>query len=111
MTEPVKFSLRNRWSGKVIFECELSPDVAAGDEPQKLRYAVQKGGESRADLRGADLHAADLSEADLRRVNLSGADLSGAELGGIRRSPDHKNGRRSSAPLLETAQECVDGFG
>ena len=100
MTEPVKFSLRNRWSGEVIFECELPPDVAAGDETQKLRYAVQKREESRADLSGANLSGADLSGAELGGTNLLDANLRGANLSSANLSGAHLNGAHLSGANL-----------
>ena len=56
--------IRNRFTGKIIFEVEGDTLVGANL--------------SGADLRGSDLRGSDLSEADLSGANLFGADLEGA---------------------------------
>ena len=73
----MKYEIKNRFSGKVIFEFECA----------SLRLCVeaaveQKVSLSEADLREAYLREADLREADLRGADLSGADLSEADLSG-----------------------------
>ena len=94
MTDTIKFSVNNRFTGAVQFVAELS---CKEDErfSVKLGLAVRWALKTRADLSGAnlsgadlsganlsraDLSRADLSEADLSRADLSGADLSGADL-------------------------------
>lgn len=77
--------IKNRFTGAVIFSCELSADVAARSRGAQIGFAVRKAIRagvdlSRADLTGADLSGADLSGADLRGADLSGANLAGANL-------------------------------
>ena len=58
--------IKNRWTGKIIYEHNGS----------NLRGANLYG----ANLRGADLRGADLREANLRGANLHRADLRGADI-------------------------------
>ena len=56
----MKFEIKSRWSGKILFEAETkSLEVA-------VKLAVEKG----ADLRGADLWGADLRGAYLRGAEI-----------------------------------------
>ncbi len=90
MATLVKFEIKNRWSGKVIFshECESIKEAVAAalDADADLRGADLSGANLSdaylrgADLSGANLRGADLSYADLRGANLSDADLRGADL-------------------------------
>jgi hypothetical protein len=87
----MKFEIKHRWTGTVIFTAEIEAD---GDTAisVKLGLAVRAALKAKADLRGADLRDAnlrdadlrdaDLRDADLRDANLSGADLRGADLSG-----------------------------
>ena len=69
------FQIKNRFTGAVQFECELSAQVA--DES----YSIQLGFAVKAAIRAdANLAGADLAGADLARANLAGADLAGANL-------------------------------
>ena len=87
----MKFQIKNRWTGSVIFTSEIDADESA-PRSIKLGLAVhiavnEKAPLRDADLLGADLRDADLSDADLRGAalrdaDLRGADLSGASLGG-----------------------------
>jgi hypothetical protein len=70
----IKIEIKNRWTGKVIFEYEN--DKAA------IKEAVIAANLIDANLRGADLRDANLRGADLIGANLRGADLIGANLGG-----------------------------
>ena len=70
----VKFEIKNRWTGSVLFEYEK--------ENNTLKDTVEKAIEEGADLEGADLEGADLEGADLRGADLEGADLRGAYLEG-----------------------------
>ena len=82
----MNYQIKHRWTGKVLFECDV-PDDKSG---MAARYALEKATQGDADLsdadlsgavlRGADLSGADLSGADLRGADLSDADLSGAVL-------------------------------
>jgi hypothetical protein len=86
----MKFEIKNRWNGSVLFECEaLSLKIAveiALSKKINLSYADLSGVDlsytdlSRANLSRADLSRANLSRADLSRADLSCADLSGAKL-------------------------------
>ena len=90
-TQVRKQQILNRWTGAVLFECEIPAHVESG---LAMRHALETAVAKRprivlsdadlrgADLRGADLRDADLSDADLRGADLRGADLSGAVLSG-----------------------------
>lgn len=80
----MKFEIKNRFSGKVVFNYEIECDeneyygLKLG---LAVKIAVSLGSNlSDADLRGADLRRADLCGANLRRADLSGADLRRADL-------------------------------
>ena len=68
----MKFEIKHRWSGNVLFTAEV----------KTLKLAVELAVKSGTNLSGTDLSGADLSGADLYGTNLSGADLSGADLSG-----------------------------
>ena len=72
----VKFEIKNRWTGSVLFEYEK--------ENNTLKDTVEKAVEEDAYLGGAKLEGADLEGAKLRGANLEGADLEGAYLGGAK---------------------------
>ena len=78
----MKFEIKNRWSGRVQFECELTAEVAGKSYGLQLGFAVNQAYLSDADLSGADLSDAVLRGADLSDAVLSGADLRGAVLRG-----------------------------
>ncbi|WP_186194441.1 pentapeptide repeat-containing protein [Burkholderia gladioli] len=93
----MKIEILNRWTLKVMFECEADSMKVAVELACKqgtyLRDADLRGADlcganlsdanlRGADLRGADLRGADLSDADLRGADLSDADLRGADLCG-----------------------------
>ena len=82
----IKIEIKNRWTGKVLFEYEkedntiketvveaLKNDAYLGDADLRGTYLGD------ADLRGAYLGGADLGDADLRGADLGDADLRGAE--------------------------------
>jgi len=68
----MKFEIKSRWSGKVLFSAET----------KSLKLAVEMAVGKKANLWGADLREADLSGANLWGADLSGADLRGANLRG-----------------------------
>ena len=70
----VKFEIKNRWTGSVLFEYEK--------ENNTLKDTVEKAIEEGANLRGANLRGADLEGANLEGAYLEGADLRGANLEG-----------------------------
>ena len=73
----MKIEILNRWTLKVIFECEADSMKVA------VELACKQGADlSDANLRGANLRGADLSGAYLRNADLSGANLRGANLSG-----------------------------
>lgn len=87
----VKIEIKNRWTGKVLFELESENNtvkntvVEAVKGDASLRDADLRGADLRgANLSGASLSGANLSGANLRDANLSGADLSGADLRGVK---------------------------
>ena len=78
----MNIEIKNRWTGDVQFECELSAEIACRRYGARVGFAVRQALGSNADLRDADLSGAILSGAVLRDADLSGADLSGAILSG-----------------------------
>ena len=66
----MKFEIKNRFSGELIFTIETG----------SWRLAIEAAIKSNVDLSSANLLSADLSSADLRSANLSYADLSSADL-------------------------------
>ena len=68
----MKFEIKARVTGSVLFECEAA----------SLKIAVEKAIEARASLAGANLAGANLVRANLVRANLSGASLVRANLAG-----------------------------
>jgi uncharacterized protein YjbI with pentapeptide repeats len=82
-----KFQIKNRFTGVVQFECELSADIAQKEYSLQLGFAVKKAVKVganlvRANLVRASLAGANLDGANLYRANLDGANLIGANLGG-----------------------------
>jgi hypothetical protein len=78
----MKFQIKHRWTDAVLFECELSEDIAKQPLSAQLGYAVKEVLKSDADLSGADLSDAYLSDAYLSGADLRGAYLSDAYLRG-----------------------------
>ena len=76
----MKLQIKNRFSGKVQFECELTADLENSSYGLKLGFAVKKAIETKANLSEADLSWANLSKANLSEADLSEADLSWANL-------------------------------
>ena len=72
MNKEIKISIKNRWTGSILFEYSSVDNTLAKTVTEAL-----KGG---ADLREANLYEANLYEANLRGANLRGADLRGANL-------------------------------
>jgi uncharacterized protein YjbI with pentapeptide repeats len=80
----MKHQIKNRYTGDVLFECELPAHTPSG---LAMRHTLEKAIQNKANLRGADLRGAnlrgaDLQWADLRWANLRGADLRWANLRG-----------------------------
>lgn len=84
MNKEIKISIKNRWTGSILFEYSSVDNTLAKTVTEalkggaNLRGAVLYG----ANLRGADLYGADLYGADLRGANLYGANLRDADLRG-----------------------------
>ena len=76
----MKFEIKNRWSGEIIFSIETDSWRLAVELAVKSRANLSRADLSGADLSGANLSWANLSGANLSRANLSGANLSGADL-------------------------------
>ena len=72
MNKEIKISIKNRWTGSILFEYSSVDNTLA-----KTVLEALKGG---ANLRGADLCNADLRNANLRNANLRNADLRNADL-------------------------------
>jgi len=107
----LKIEIKNRFSGKVLFDYEQEENsvkitLEAGiKECVDLSYAHLRGADlSGADMRGADLNGADLRGADLSYAHLSGADLRDAYLGDVHLRGAHLSG----AHLSGTAQVGAD---
>jgi len=66
----MKFAIRHRYSGSVLFALET----------ESLKMCVEAAIQGGADLQDADLRCEDLRGADLRGADLLGADLLGANL-------------------------------
>ena len=71
----MKFEIKNRFSGEIIFSIETDTWRLAVEAAIKSKANL-----SYADLSYANLRSADLSSADLSSANLSYADLSSANL-------------------------------
>ena len=81
----MQFQIKHNFTSAVLFECELSAEVATQGDRLKLGFAVRAALKAGANLTGANLTGADLAHvnlagADLTHVNLAGADLTGADL-------------------------------
>ncbi|AIV66827.1 pentapeptide repeat-containing protein [Burkholderia pseudomallei] len=76
----MKIEILNRWTLKVIFECEADSMKVAVELAYKQSVSLSGANLSGANLSGANLSGADLRDANLRGANLSGANLSGADL-------------------------------
>jgi len=127
----MKFQIKNRWTGSVIFTAEIDADesaprsiklgmavhIAVNEKADlsdaDLRWATLRGADLRgadlrgATLRGAPLRDADLRDADLRDATLRGADLRGADLlgadlsGASLRGADLRGASLGAAPVIE----------
>src|SRR4051812_38650117 len=82
----MKFEIKNRWNGSVLFAHEADGNTIAITLSMALEAQSRLIGAYLRDayLRDADLSGADLRGADLRGADLRGADLRGADLTPIR---------------------------
>ena len=77
----MKFEIKNRFSGEVMFSCQLTAEIASKSYGLQLGFAVKKAIVARANLADANLARADLADADLAGANLADANLVGTNLG------------------------------
>ena len=84
MNKEIKISIKNRWTGSILFEYSSVGNTLAKTVTEALKGGANLYGADlrEADLRGADLYGANLREANLRGADLYGADLRGADLYG-----------------------------
>ena len=82
MNKEIKISIKNRWTGSILFEYSSVDNTLAKTVLEALKGGADlRGANLRgANLYGADLYGADLREANLREANLYGANLRGANL-------------------------------
>ena len=78
----MKFEIKNRFDGSVIFSQETSSMKVCVEAAIKYGANLSGANLSGANLSGAELYRANLSGANLYKANLSGANLSGANLSG-----------------------------
>ena len=79
MNKEIKISIKNRWTGSILFEYSSVDNTLAKTVLEALKGGANLCG---ADLRGANLYEANLYGADLRGANLREADLYEANLYG-----------------------------
>ena len=77
MSEKIK--IRHRDTNAVLFECEAPADLSSG---LRMRHALEKATQARANLARANLVLANLDRANLAGANLAGANLARASLDG-----------------------------
>jgi uncharacterized protein YjbI with pentapeptide repeats len=75
-------TIKHRFTGAVLFECEIPPELAEAPAARQLGFAVKEALKARADLARAYLADAYLARADLARADLAGAYLARADLAG-----------------------------
>jgi len=72
----MKFDIKHKISGDILFSCELPEDIANLSPRKQLGWAVLEAMKSGADLCNANLSGANLRGASLRDASLCDADLS-----------------------------------
>ena len=84
MNKEIKISIKNRWTGSILFEYSSVDNTLAKTVTEALKGGanLREANLREANLYGANLYGADLYGADLREANLRGADLYGANLYG-----------------------------
>nr|DAW28880.1 MAG TPA: pentapeptide repeat protein [Caudoviricetes sp.] len=82
MSKEIKISIKNRWTGSIIFEYSSVDNTLAKTvlEALKGEADLREANLYGANLYEANLYGANLYGADLREANLYGADLRGADL-------------------------------
>ena len=76
----MQFAIKNRFTGAIQFECEITAEIAGQSYGLQLGFAVKKAFEAHANLAGAYLADANLAGAYLAGANLAGANLAHANL-------------------------------
>jgi hypothetical protein len=90
----------NRWTLKVIFECDADSMKAAVELACKQGVNLSGSNLSGSDLSGSDLSGSDLSGSNLSGSNLSGSNLSGSDLSGSNLSGSNLSGSDLSGSNL-----------
>ena len=82
MNKEIKISIKNRWTGSILFEYSSVDNTLAKTVLEALKGGANlRGADLRgANLRGANLYGANLYGANLYEANLRGANLYGADL-------------------------------
>ena len=75
----MKYAIKNRWTGVVIFEAEIECE-ASSSEGVKLGLSVRAAFKTGANLTGANLVGVNLTGANLTGASLAGANLADADL-------------------------------
>jgi uncharacterized protein YjbI with pentapeptide repeats len=76
----MKFEIKSRWSGAVLFSAETDSLKLAVELAVKSRADLARANLAGADLADTNLAGANLAGANIARANLAGADLAGADL-------------------------------
>ena len=119
MNKEIKISIKNRWTGSILFEYSSVDNTLAKTVLEalkggaNLRGANLRGANLRgANLYGADLYGANLRGADLREANLYGANLYGANLCGANlREADPRGADLREADLREADLRGANLYG
>ena len=114
MNKEIKISIKNRWTGSILFEYSSVDNTLAKTVTEALKGEANL---READLYGADLYEANLRGADLYEANLRGADLYGADLRGANlrgadlRGADLYEANLRGADLYEANLRGADLYG
>jgi hypothetical protein len=76
----MNLEIKNRFTGAVLFSCELPKSISKQSSARQLGYAIKAAFKARAYLAGANLAHANLAHANLAGANLAHANLAGANL-------------------------------
>ena len=80
----MKHEIKNRFTGEVLFSCEVPEGMKSG---MIARHAVEAAIAERANLWDANLRGANLRDANLQCANLQDANLRGADLWCAKNAP------------------------
>jgi len=118
MNKEIKISIKNRWTGSILFEYSSVDNTLAKTVTEALKGGADlreanlyeanlRGANLRgADLRGANLREANLYEANLYEANLRGANLRGADLRGANLREADLYGANLRGAYLRGADLC-----